>query len=270
MPCPAGGGTPSPLLFMNVDFPHLVALVVVIVLGGVIQSAVGFAYALFATPLLLYLGFSLPHTIAIVGVSSFVQAVLGTIHLRADVPWRLSLAATGVRAAAVVLGWLILRRLAELPLADIKWVVGSILCILVGVQALSRVRPGTRVHWAWGALAFSASGLLAGVCGMGGPPLVLWALAHDWSAAKTRSFLFAVFALTTPVPIVLLCVAFGLGILRSVLLGIALTPAVFLGAALGLPLGNRIHKPVLRTVAYLILLALGASAIIQGLLERAA
>jgi hypothetical protein len=46
-------------------------------------------------------------------------------------------------------------------------------------------------------IAFAAAALgLAGICGMGGPPLVLWAMAHDWPADKVRAFLFACFAAT--------------------------------------------------------------------------
>ena len=40
-------------------------------------------------------------------------------------------------------------------------------------------------------LTFTGSGVLAGLCGMGGPPLVLWAMAHDWPTQRIRGFLFA-------------------------------------------------------------------------------
>jgi len=77
-------------------------------------------------------------------------------------------------------------------------VIGGILCLLVAIQYLWRQHPVKAMHWGWGGLAFIGSGLLAGLCGMGGPPLVIWSMAHDWPAEKTRGFLFAVFATSIP------------------------------------------------------------------------
>ena len=34
---------------------------------------------------------------------------------------------------------------------------------------------------------------LLGLCGMGGPVMVLWVLAHDWPMNKARAFLFFLF-----------------------------------------------------------------------------
>lgn len=76
--------------------------------------------------------------------------------------------------------------------------------------------------------------------------------------------------LTTPVPgqIILLTLTFGTPILRYVAIGIALLPVVYLGAAIGLPLGNRMPKRILRLVAHLILLAIRISAAVPAFLER--
>jgi uncharacterized membrane protein YfcA len=213
------------------------------------------------------IGVPLPNSIAIIIVSSLAQTLIGSRRLRAFVPWRSAFTAAGIRLVVSVLGLLVLKKLTTLTIADIKLVVGIVLCLAVGIQSV-RVRPVEALHWAWGALAFSASGFLAGLCGMGGPPLVLWALAHDWPSKRTRGFLFATFATSIPGHIVLLWITFGADTVRSSGLGFLLLPAVFAGAAVGLPLGNRIDKQLLRRIVYLILLAIGLNAIIPTLVAR--
>ena len=48
-------------------------------------------------------------------------------------------------------------------------------------------------------LAGACGGLLGGLAGVPGPPLVMWVMAHDWSADVTRAFLFASFMCLVPV-----------------------------------------------------------------------
>ena len=234
----------------------------IICLAGMAQSTVGFGYALFATPLLVWTGVPLPSVITLVATCSMIQAAIGARKLHAAVPWRLSLTATAIRLAGVTVGILLLKRLVALNTDHIRMVIGCILCLLVGIQLLWRPRPVKTTHWTWAGLAFITSGISAGICGMGGPPLVLWSMAHDWSAQKTRGFLFAVFATSIPVQIVLLCLAFGTSILWNVAIGIAFMPLVYLGAAIGLPIGNRMDKERLRRIAYVILLVIGVSAVV--------
>lgn len=229
-------------------------------LAAAAQSAVGFGYALFATPLLVWIGIPLPNVITLVATCSMIQAIIGARTLRATVPWRLSLTATSVRLASVVVGLVLLKKLASLNPDHVRAVIGCVLCILVASQMLWRPVVVKALHWGWGGLAFVGSGLLAGAVGMGGPPLVLWSMAHDWSTQKTRGFLFAVFATSIPFQIVLLSLTFGRSILWYAVIGIAFLPLVYLGAAMGLPVGNRMEKNRLRGIAYAILFAIGISA----------
>lgn len=237
---------------------------VIICLAGMAQSAVGFGYALFATPLLIWIGMPLPNIVVLVATCSMIQSILGIRKLQSAVPWRLSFTASGVRLGGVVFGLLLLKRLVALDTAWIRTVIGGILCLLVVIQLIWRPQPVKAMHWIWAALAFVMSGVLAGICGMGGPPLVLWSMAHDWSSQKTRGFLFAVFATAIPVQIFLMVLSFGTSILSSAALGVALFPLVYLGARVGLPIGNRMEKDTLRRLAYVILLLIGMSAVIPA------
>ena len=230
----------------SIDPFLILGTAVVICIGGIMQSAIGFAYALFATPLMVWMGVPLPKTIVIVSTCSCIQSVFGARQLRAEVPWRQAGAAIAVRVAGVLLCLALLKRLALLEPDDVRLVVGCIICLLVGIQLVFRIRPADSVHPVWGALAFSISGFLAGVSGMGGPPLVMWAMAHNWSGEKIRAFLFVVFMASTPVQVLLLYLAFGADILQGAAAGLLLAPVVFLGTAIGLPLGKRIPRPAFR------------------------
>ncbi len=239
----------------------------IIFLAGMLQSTVGFGYAMFATPLLVWIGLALPGVITLVATCSMIQAAIGARKLHADVPWRLSLSATTIRVAGIALGMLLLKKLVTLNTDHIRMVIGSILCLLVSIQLLWGTRAVRVLHWSWAGFAFITSGLLAGLCGMGGPPLVLWSMALSWSSQMTRGFLFAVFATSIPVQIVLLFLMFGIDILSNVLLGITFFPLIYLGAAIGLPIGNRISKETLRHIAYGILLLIGVSAMVPAFLS---
>lgn len=241
---------------------------VIICLAGMTQSAVGFGYALFATPLLVWIGMPLPSVITLVATCSLMQAVIGVRTLHAVVPWRLSLAAAVIGLASVTIGLILLKRLAAMNMDHVQAVVGGILCLLVTIQFFSQPRPFRAIHWGWGGFAFIGSGLLTGLCGMGGPPLVMWSMAHDWSTEKTRGFLFAVFAMSIPFQIVMLGMTFGMSILWNVAIGIAFAPLVYLGAIIGLPIGNRMAKDRLRHIAYAILLAIGCSSVIPAILAQ--
>ena len=162
----------------------------------------------------------------------------------------------------------LLKTLVSRDADQVRLVIGGILCALVAVQLLWPPSPVESMYWIWAGIAFITSGLLAGVCGMGGPPLVLWSMAHDWPARKTRGFLFAVFATSIPVQLVLLSVTFGTSILWYAALGVALVPLVYVAAAVGLPIGNRLGRKRLRYLAYILLLAIGVSTMLAAALNH--
>lgn len=241
---------------------HLAAISLVVFVAGILQSAAGFGYALLATPMLLWMGLPLPQVLAAVALTTFVQTALGARHLRAEVPWRIVGVATVVRLLAALAGIYALRRLARLDAADIRMVVGLIVAVLVISQYAFRPHPHAHLHPAWAALAFTASGFLAGLCGMSGPPLVLWVMAQPWSSLKSRGFLFASFMMTVPMQLGLLYLALGPAVVDGIVMGAALAPAAAAGALVGLPVGNRLPKPVLKQVVYAILMIVALNAVV--------
>lgn len=232
-----------------------------------LQSVVGFAYALFATPILVLAGIPLPQSMAIVATAALVQSLTGVRKLRHDVDWRLALAGTVIRYAGTAVGAVLLRQLVQCSSRDIRFVVGAILLSAVGTQVGLRLQPREHIGRVWDITAFSLSGVLAGLVGMGGPPLVLWVMAHTWSAQRTRALLFALFLFALPFQIAVLLFMFGTQAASGVLAGAVLSPLVVVGSLLGLRLGRKLPKQHLRTIAYAILFCIGVAAVMPRVLQ---
>jgi uncharacterized membrane protein YfcA len=249
------------------DEQQLLASLVIIFLAGIAQSLVGFGYALFATPLLLWCGVPLTTSIALVATCSLLQSMLGAYALKTELPWSESFKAAAGRCIGLLLGLVILKRLANLDMSQVRAVIGAILCMVVVAQLIWRPKPVQKLHWGWSGAAFLSSGTLQGVCGMGGPPLVMWSMAHDWPGKKIRGFLFSAFGLTIPVQLALLSYTFGFAVLQNVALGIACFPLVYIGSKIGMRVGNAINTDKLKVIAYGMLLATGLGAVVPALLR---
>jgi uncharacterized membrane protein YfcA len=254
--------------FYKMDLQQLLVVLTIIFLAGIAQSLVGFGYALFATPLLLWSGVQLTTSITVVATCALLQSLLGMRAFRAELPWRMSFTAAAGRCAGLALGLVILSDVAHMEMVKIRALIGAILCGVVVVQVVCRPRPVKTLHWGWGGVAFVSSGVLQGVCGMGGPPLVIWSMAHDWPGERMKGFLFAAFGLTIPVQLALLTSTFGWSILTDVLFGLACFPLVYSGSLIGLRIGRPLNRERLKTVAYALLLATGVSAIVPVLLHQ--
>ena len=100
---------------------------------------------------------------------------------------------------------------------------------------------------------------------MGGPPLVLWVMAHDWANRKTRAFLYGSFGASMPLQIAVFGVALGWPAVRGAVAGAAFSPAVVLGSLVGLAIGNRFSKPLLRRLAYGLLVVIALNSIVPAL-----
>jgi len=252
---------------MQYEWTQILLMIAILGIAGLGQSAIGFGYGLFSIAPLIWIGVPLPSAIAIVCTCTGIQTIFASCRLREDVPWNLVYKSALVRMGFLIIGMVLLKLLVNKNNVDIKGIVGGLLCLLVLIQMLWRPRPVDAMHMGWGVLSWSISGFLSGFCGMGGPPLVLWSMAHTWSTKKTRGFLFAVAAMLSPLQLILLSIVFGVEILWSIGLGLAFFPVVYLGYRIGLPLGNRMDKTKLRRVAMMVLFFIGVSAVIQAIMK---
>jgi uncharacterized protein len=245
---------------MTYDITTLACIAGIQFAAALLQSTVGFAYALFATPLLVQLGLSLPQAMGLVCVSSLVQTSTGVRRLSHEVRWPLVWSSTLQRYAATVLGTLALRHLARLPTEDVRMTVGLVIGAVVVAQIVVRPVPREQLAPFWSPVAFLSSGLLAGLFGMGGPPVVLWTMAHNWSNARTRAFLFAVFLLSLPFQIVLLAMLFPKELRYGATIAAASLPVLLAGTYAGMRVGDRLPKQLLQVIAYVLLVLIAANA----------
>jgi uncharacterized membrane protein YfcA len=243
-----------------------IAAIVASVSGGLLlQGAVGFGSGLFAVPLLLWAGVEMPVAIALLLGGVTVQTLVHGWGYRRHIAWHTMWGITVTRIIATPLGVALLGLLVAKGQELVKQVVGGVLLVVVLVQWLARVQARQHVHWAWTAVAGLLSGVMGGALGMGGPPVVLWVMAHDWPGKQVRVFYWVTFVMMIPLIIGLLSWRFGLHVLAGYGWGLALAPAVLLASAIGVRLGDRMDRHRLRTAARIALILIAISSIVGPL-----
>ncbi len=222
--------------------------------GALIQGAIGFAFGIFSIPLLILIGLPLEQAIALVLALVLVQTLASVWQNPVTIPWPEILEISIPRFLAVVVGVYVLHFIrATWSVTQIKQLMGGCLLAIIAAQLWIRPVPRARLAWGWTWLAGVLSGMLAGLIGMGGPPIVLWVVAHDWSSQKSRACMWCAFSLMVPWQLAVLYQRFGLPIVKSAALGIAYVPLVFLATLCGTRLGNRISQKWLRYLAFTLL-----------------
>ena len=219
-------------------------------------------------PILIWAGMPIGEALALMSAAVGAQLTVKLWRYRKEVPWREVLWPMGAaRLAGYVPGFYLLWVLAGQSADVAKQSVGAMVLLALALQVGLRVRPRERVAsaWTWG--SGIAGGTTAGAVGMGGPPLVLWIVAHDWPAKKARLFLWASFWVSMPLQIGGLIVLFDPVVqLKWMGVGLATLPAAILGISVGLWLGHKIPKRELRWAMIAMLFVLGASSLLGPML----
>ena len=227
-------------------------------LGALVQSVLGFGMGLVAVPLLVLTGVALPVAIGLLMPNVLVQTAFSNWQYRHQLPWRQAGQVYVLRVLALPLGILALRGIAGAGQDLTRQIVGlGLMGLLLLPRSVPRRLPALQGHAAM-ITAGTLSGFLAGLLGMGGPPLVLWVLGQPWPPLRQRSFLWLSFMLLAPVQTGLLLWTFGWPMARAMGAGLTLAPLVVPIAALGARWGSSLSKERLRwlTRAFLLLLAL--------------
>jgi len=240
----------------------MISIAGVLVLGSTLQSAAGFGFGLFTIPLLIVLGCRSYEAIVMVSVAVGAHTLVGVIVLRRHVCWKRVLVMIALACVAQPAGVAVLGVLAEQDRDTVRRVFGAIVLLAVLIQVGLRVKPRERLHPIFMVGAMPASGFMGGLSGMGGPPAVLWVMAHRWSNPESRATLWAFFGGTTPVQLALLWREFGSPVVDAAGLGLAFIPATLVGLLPGLWIGHRIPKPWLRTISTIILAAIALYALL--------
>jgi len=221
---------------------HLIVAVVILFFSSMVQAMIGFAFNLISIPLLIWCGFSLAEAVALTSIPIFTQLIINTWKLHDDVEWRAVLPSAMIRYVTLPIGIALLYLANSLDTVAIKQLVGVMLLLIIATQLLVTFKPRESLHYVWDILAFGMSGLMLGMLGMGGPPIVLWLMAHSWSARKTRAFISALFLMAAPVQIALLYWKLGDQVTDAFLWGMAATPIVIIAALIGVRIGDTFDK----------------------------
>jgi uncharacterized membrane protein YfcA len=170
-------------------FLHLLLIGAILFFSSLLQGAVGFAFGLIAIPKLVWTGLALSEAVAITSISIFTQVMVGTFQLRRHIRWQEVIPATVIRYATVPVGIALLLVIDTLGRSQIKQLLGFMLLLVLVAQIFLKVKPQERLHPKWMVLAFSSSGIMQGMAAMGGPPTVLWVMAHQWTNQQSPAFL---------------------------------------------------------------------------------
>ncbi len=218
------------------------------------QATVGFAAGLMGIPLLLWAGNTLPEAQVLIITAMLPQNSILLWKLRDHISLKEVAVPATIRLAFMPLGLLILAWLVKNSSLAIKPLVGSIVLLAVLSQALTGRKWETAGKWYWILTVFGLSGILQGVSGMSAPPMLLWVHGQRFSAKRARCFLFANYLSSFLPQMILMFIAFGPSMLRSVIIALCALPLIILGSFAGLWMGNRISDRWLRPITYVILI----------------
>jgi uncharacterized membrane protein YfcA len=240
-----------------------------VMIAAVVQAAIGFGAGMIILPILLWAGMEMGPILALMSGAVTVQLSVKLWHYRHEIPWRLVLWPVGVaRLIGYVPGFLLLWVLANSSASVVKQAVGAMILVALALQLGLRIKPREKLAQGWAWLAGFTGGVTAGAVGMGGPPLVLWVVAHDWPTKQARLFLWASFWFVMPIQITVLVLMFEpVPQLKMAGIGALTLPTAMLGTATGLWLGHRTPKRQLRWAMIGLLVLLGVSSLIGLMLS---
>ena len=246
---------------MDYTLLQLAQIAAVMGAGAVLQGAVGFGSGLFGVPLLVLLGFSLPEAGTINFLSTSIQNSAGAWHLSSHLDRRELVLPTIIRLLALPFGVAALGWVDGLSPATVRQIVGVILLASIVMIRGFRVSPRPRLGVGWQVAAFSTSGFLMGFASIGGAPMVMYVNALDWSAEKSRGFLFFCSAVCIPAFVVLYAYRFGRTVLPAALAALLVMPLVAVCLTVGLRLGNRLNKDRFRRLTYALITLIALASI---------
>lgn len=242
----------------------MMVIALVIVLGSTLQTAIGFGAGLFAIPIMVWSGVPLPQAVVIATVFTAADNALGAWRHRRDICWRSIGLISLMRVSAMPVGVGLLVIVVALGEDVVKLGVGCGILLALGLMGGLRVAPRQRVHAGWTVLAGGSSGVLGGLIGMGGPPLVLWVMAHGWTVNQSRATLWAIFSLCLPALLIAMAWRFGMEIWIATAIGLGGAPLAALGSTLGRRLSRNLSAIHLRRVSFAVLTAIALSLIVQS------
>lgn len=247
----------------------IAALALSVGFAAAVQTALGFGFGLVLVPLLLGLGRSLPDAVTITLGASLWQTSLGLYSVRSEIRWKAALPLALAQWVSLPLGLAAMELLSSGGPGRVKQGVGVVLLAVLTMRLRADPRPRDAVPRSITLAAALSSGFLSGAVGMGGPPLVLLALAQRLSPDRYRAYLWEQFLMITPVQLAVLTARFGMASLTAFATGFVLAPALFLGTFAGRAISARWDSARLARAAIAMLYLLAILSMLAPFLERA-
>lgn len=232
-----------------------------------IQATVGFAAALFGLPLLLWAGNDLMEAQVLIITAMMPQNVWSVWKLRKSIEFKEVLLPAAIRISALPIGIAGLAAVMTWSAAGINQLVGAIILLAVALQSLVGIEWKNAAKPFWVVVTFGSSGILQGLSGMSGPPMVLWVHGQRYSADRARAFLFSMYISNFLPQVALLGWRFGYAVLQAVGVAVLSLPLVMISAMLGLRLGSWLGDRWLRPITYACLVALALGSLVEPWIE---
>lgn len=249
---------------MEFDLTTFILLALILSAASIIQAGVGFGFALFALPLMLRLDIELPTCIIISLVNQFWQQGINVYNMRKEVVFKPLIPLIASAWIFIAIGvYLQKTELMKLDQGQIRQVIGTLVLLAVIVDAVWKIKHQEHLHKFWSILAGAIGGLLSGLAGIPGPPIVIWVMSHTWSNKRSRVSLWVIFLALMPCVSTILFLNYGKVLLEAVIPAICLVPFSIGCSFVGVKIGNKLSKPVLRKIAMTILLIMALTAIFK-------
>lgn len=232
--------------------------------GAIVQSVIGFGMGVVAIPLLVWGGWSLPEAIGIVIPNVLLQTALNCWQNRDHLPWQDVGVLFVFRLVFLPIGIFTLRYISDSGEQLTRQLLGVGLIGMLILQQMTRNRSINLRGPVGTFLAGSSSGFLAGLLGMGGPPLVFWAMGQNWPTERQRAFLWLTFLFIVPLQLIMMGVTFGRQLTDAMVIGFAVSPMVLIIAWWGARIGNSMSKERIRLMMQLFLVVIAVRLIFWG------
>jgi len=249
------------------EIAELIKIGTIFFLGSTLMSMVGFGFSLFVIPVLLFMGIDLPQAVMMSLISSIISKLYPVISFRHEVNWKKLTPFILTTVISLPLGIHILYRVSFLEPDVVKAIIGICVLLLLFLQWFQVFKPRDYIAAGWGYVASLFSGILTGFANIGGPPLVLWILAHNWPNKRMRSTSLIITLASAPLQIILMVAVFGSIMGAAILKAVILIPFILLGSHLGVKAGNTFSPKTVRLCMQILLLIIALGAIIKPLLK---
>ena len=233
-----------------------------------VQTIAGFSFSLFAVPFLLLCGFDLPEAVVVSMAGSIVQRSLLVHKCRNSIDWKPLFKMFFWAVIGLIVGVFALKKATRLDQGTIKLIFGIIILMAVAFRLFIKVKPRDSIPFYYSALASLFSGILNGFANIGGPPLVLWLLAHKWPRDQLRATIPAFTLLMVPVQVILLGINFGLPILVQIGQGLLFFPVILAAVYAGNVFSDKLSVERTRWIIIILLTITGISYIVFPLLKK--